>query len=173
MGRTDRRASRTAVAASLIAVSVLTGCARSEPDTRIIRGPAETTQTVLSAIERGKLRTEVLETAHPAWDAWAAMDIEAMEPLFAASMVMQRAELKDEYERQGKEPRDFGEVQSFDVVTMSPDGARVEVLIVLVAPDDSTVDPPGTERKVNFIMERDDAGEFRVTSVIAGADTLK
>ncbi len=166
MDRTDRHLTRTAVAASLIALSVLTGCTRSEPDTRIIRGAEETTQTVLSAIERGKLRTEVLETAHPAWDAWAAMDIEAMEPLFAASLVMQRAELKDEYERQGKAPRDYGEVQSFDVVTMSPDGARVEVLIVLITPE-------GMERKVNFVLERDETDEYRVTSVIAAPDMLR
>jgi hypothetical protein len=168
-----RLARSAAAAAALIALSVLTGCGQSEPETRIIRGPEETTQTVLSPIARGELRTEVLKTARAAWDAYVAMDIEAMEPLFVPSLVEQRAELKAEYEREGREPRDLGEIDSFDVVSMSADGARSEVLIKLVAADGSTVDPAGTERKVNLVLERDETGGHLVTSVIAAAEILR
>lgn len=173
-----RLATGLAVAAALLAAVTLTGCAPEARPSTVVREP-ESPQDVLTPRERGQLRTEVVETARGAWDAFVAMDTEAMAPYFTPAMVDQYAELYAGYERDGRERRRVYEVTHFDAITMTDDGSQAEILVKLVdnsyfvEADGTRTVPTGEERDVTLMMERGDDGAYRVTRIFAAREFLE
>ena len=104
-----------AIAAVLLAALPLTGCAPQTRQSTVVREP-EPAENVLTPRERGELRTEVVKRARAAWDAFVAMDTQAMTPYFTPAMVEDYVELYAGYERDGRERRRVYEVTYLSLI---------------------------------------------------------
>lgn len=169
------------VALCLLLLVTASGCAKSPRQTSVSRpGQASADETsTLSPLERGAVRSEALDAAQAALDAWFANDLPAIRVAYADQQYDHFVELDETYAKEGKVRVRSHEPTFLDVVDMNQYGTEVSIVYrfkdnsyFASAEGERLTQPAGDEADIRLgLVKMGD--RWIVVRMIAGPDRLQ
>ena len=181
---TRRSASRPAgaLAAVWLAATVLLGvsaCAPSPRQTTVVPPEDQPGASGLTAIERGRLRREVLAATDAGMAAWRANDIEAMKKYFSEKQVAFYEKLKARDRAEGRLRVRRHLDASADVTELSGDGRQASVQYKFTNGSYFTdlsgrrlTKPTDRATEIDLTLVKN-AGGWAISTMIAGREALE
>lgn len=156
----------------------LAGCATDQRQTSVIpENPANSGG--LTALDRGRIRDEVLAVVRPAMEAWSLSDIAGMKSYFSKDLVGYNAKLKAGYARQGKiRVRRHAKV-FMDVTSLNNTGTQAQVSYTFTnksyfidkATGGALTKPSNRHGEIDFVIDHQKTG-WIITRMFSGKDEL-